>query len=250
MGNLIGLWWYVLSKHPWRRTFLSPPTSLCWDVHGTNNSHLKKDRAITLVQPESTRRPSQPAWCCQDFVKFGCFVGCEAEDTHPERGYKSWDTHSKRPLFTVGPIVSVWMMLPQNTPGAAWERKETHVVRPDPLATSPRVAISGSIHSSLPFCPHAGSRRANTQTTSTGVFSEWGSILWHKETSGRRGRWLPGERWGEPGLCLGPGLKWNSPRSGFHDSDQRKSTHSQLSGGDLNLYSVRREKTLLAVSPS
>lgn len=138
MGNLIGLWWYVLSKDPWRRTFLSPPTSLCWDVHGTNNSHLKKDRAITLVQPESTRRPSQPAWCCQDFVKFGCFVGCEAEDTHPERGYKSWDTHSKRPLFTVGPIVSVWMMLPQNTPGAAWERKEeTHVVRPDSFGNKP-----------------------------------------------------------------------------------------------------------------
>ena len=242
MGNLIGLWWYVLSKHPWRRTFLSPPTSLCWDVHGTNNSHLKKDRAITLVQPESTRRPSQPAWCCQDFVKFGCFVGCEAEDTHPERGYKSWDTHSKRPLFTVGPIVSVWMMLPQNTPGAAWERKETHVVRPDPLATSPRVAISGSIHSSLPFCPHAGSRRANTQTTSTGVFSEALSSGTKKPQGGEAGG-CRGSAEESQASALGQG--WNGNLPGRGSTIQiRGNPHIHSFRVETLIYTVWEEKKL------
>lgn len=203
---------------------------------------FKRNRAVTMVQPESNRRPSQPAWCCRDFIKFGYFVGCKAEGTHPERRYTSWDTHSKRPLFIAGPIVYVWMMLPQITPGAVWERKETHTwSERTPVETSPRVAISGSIHHFLPSGPHPGSWRANIQSTSIGIFSEWGFVLLHRETSGNRGQWVPGERWGEPGLCLGLGQRWKPTRSGFHNLDQSNFTHSQLSDGDL-VYTVWEEE--------
>lgn len=131
--------------------------------------------------------------------------------------------------------------------GSLGKERDTRVVRRTPVETSPRVAISGSIHRFLPSCPHPGSRRANTQTTSMGVFSVRVYPLAQRNFR-KRPVGAKGSAEESQASALVQGRDGNLPGGGFHNSDQSKFTHSQLSDGDLNLYSVRRKN--FAVSPS
>ena len=163
----------MLSQDPWRRAFLSPPTSLCWDVHGTNDSHLKKEQSYNCGAGREHQETLPTSMVLLGLRQVWVFRGVQS------RGHTSRETlhilrHTQQASpFHCGPhCFRVNDAAPEH-PRAVWERKETPTwSERTPVETSPRVAISGSIHRFLPSCPHPGSRRANTQTTSIGVFSE------------------------------------------------------------------------------
>lgn len=229
----------------WARIHGDAPSSLptfpVLGRHGTNDSP-QKEQSYNCGTGREHQGALPTSMVLLGLHKAGYFVG--AARTHPERRHTSWDTHSKRPFSLWAQLCfRVRMMLPQNTPGSLGKERDTRVSERTPVETSPRVAISGSIHRFRPSCPHPGSRRANTQTTSIGGPSEGLSLAQRNfreerpvgaRGALRRARPLP---WSRAEMETYQG-------GGFTIQIRVNSTHSQLSDGDLNLYSVRREKLL------
>lgn len=132
----------------------------------------------------------------------------QRDATHPETPPASASPFHCRPhCFRVNDAAPEY-------PGAVWERKETPAwSERTPVATSPRVAISGSI----PLCSYLSSPRVPKSKHSDlyrRLLSEE-FILLHRETSGREASGCQGSAEESQASALVQGRDGNLPGGGF-----------------------------------
>lgn len=128
----------MLSKDPWRHPFLSPTTSLCWDVHGTNNSHFQKKQSCNHGAAREQQETLPTSMVLPGLHQVWVFRGVQS------RGHTSRKTlhilrHTQQASpFHCGPHrFRVNDAAPEHPRGSLGKERDTHMVRTDSCGNKP-----------------------------------------------------------------------------------------------------------------